>query len=141
MAATPHELRELAVQALFAMDAQNDTSPAHVEQVTRGANVEEGVVHDVTKMATLAWESRKTADEWATRLAPNWPTHRQPAMDRAILRFAIWEMTTKDTPPKVVIDEAIELAKQFSTANSPGFINGVLDAVLKEVNALKGNAE
>jgi N utilization substance protein B len=46
-------------------------------------------------------------------------------------------MTNTATPPKVVIDEAIELAKEFSTANSPAFVNGVLDAVLKEVTALK----
>ena len=126
------------MQVLFAFDAQNDQSPAFADQVTRGAEVEESIVQDVTKRSMLAWENRKTADEWATRLAPQWPTHRQPAMDRAILRYAIWELTNLDTPPKVVIDEAIELAKQYSTGNSGAFVNGVLDAVLKEVQALKG---
>ena len=53
-------------------------------------------------------------------------------MDRGILRLAVWELTNADTPPKVVIDEAIELSKAFSTEQSPAFINGVLDAVLKE---------
>jgi N utilization substance protein B len=57
-------------------------------------------------------------------------------VDRSILRLAVWELTSGQTPPKVVIDEAIELAKSFSTEQSPAFVNGVLDAVLKEVNAL-----
>jgi len=55
-------------------------------------------------------------------------------VDRNILRLAVWELTSADTPPKVVIDEAIELAKAFSTEHSPAFVNGVLDAVLHEKN-------
>jgi N utilization substance protein B len=61
-------------------------------------------------------------------------------VDRNILRLAVWELTNADTPPKVVIDEAIELAKCFSTEQSPAFVNGVLDAVLKENMALKADA-
>ena len=137
-----HKIRELALQVLFAFDAQQEASRALADQVTRGAGgpgatMEENVVQEVTNLATNVWDARKTADEWATKLAPQWPTHRQPAVDRAILRLAIWELTNSDTPPKVVIDEAIELAKQFSTANSSAFINGVLDAVHKEVQQLK----
>jgi N utilization substance protein B len=49
-----------------------------------------------------------------------------------LIRLAVWELTNTVTPPKVVIDEAIELAKQFSTEQSGAFVNGVLDAVLKE---------
>jgi N utilization substance protein B len=48
----------------------------------------------------------------------------------------VWELTHTETPPKVVIDEAIELAKNYSTEQSPSFVNGVLDAVLKEVKSL-----
>ena len=51
----------------------------------------------------------------------------------------MWELTNASTPPKVVIDEAIELAKSFSTEQSPAFVNGVLDAVLKENVALKSD--
>ena len=65
---------------------------------------------------------------------------RQPPVDRNILRLGIWEMTNTDTPPKVVIDEAVELAKEFSTENSPAFVNGILDAVLRERRALTGGA-
>lgn len=108
------------------------------QEVTLGAGADHAVVQKVTRTAMSAWEGRQTADEWVTRLAPQWPSHRQPALDRSILRLAIWELTNTDTPPKIVIDEAIELAKAFSTANSPSFVNGVLDAVLKEIQKLKG---
>ena len=50
--------------------------------------------------------------------------------------MGIWELTNTDTPPKVVLDEAIEMARQFSTEQSPAFVNGVLDAVLKERKTL-----
>ncbi len=70
------------------------------------------------------------------RSAPQWPPRRQPAVDRSLLRLAVWELTNTQTPPKVVIDEAIELAKHFSTGQSPAFVNGVLDAVLKEHRGL-----
>jgi N utilization substance protein B len=53
-------------------------------------------------------------------------------VDRSLLRLAVWELAGGQTPPKVVLDEAIEMAKSFSTEHSPSFINGVLDAVLKE---------
>ncbi|MGH7179274.1 MAG: transcription antitermination factor NusB, partial [Tepidisphaeraceae bacterium] len=54
-----------------------------------------------------------------------------------ILRLAVYELTSGAVPPKVAIDEAIELAKTYSTENSPAFVNGVLDAVLKEHQASK----
>ena len=90
------------------------------------------------QMATDAWNARQIADEWIERLAPQWPPKRQPGVDRSILRLGLWELTATQTPPKVVIDSAIELAKSFSTEQSPAFVNGVLDSVLKEIQALKG---
>ena len=135
--ASPHKVRELALQVLFAFDSNDFASAELANEMTLNVTKDLLLVHKVTKMADAAWQNRKAADEWATRLAPQWPTHRQPAIDRALLRLAIWELTNTDTPPKVVIDEAIELSKEFSTANSPAFLNGVLDSVLKEVEKLK----
>lgn len=135
---SPHKIRELALQVLFAFDSQDMASDEMARELTLGVEKEPATVQKVVAMSMAAWEARRVADEWTTRLAPQWPSHRQPALDRAILRLSIWELTNTDTPPKVVIDEAIELAKSFSTANSPAFINGILDAVLKEVQKLKG---
>lgn len=132
-----HKARELALQVLFAWDAQDFASAELANEMTLTVTRDLLLVHKVVGMAQKAWDVRKQADEWTTRLAPQWPSHRQPGVDRNILRLAIYEMTNTDTPPKVVIDEAIELAKEYSTANSPAFVNGVLDAVMKEVVKLK----
>jgi N utilization substance protein B len=61
----------------------------------------------------------------------NWRLERMPTVDRNILRMAIYEMSRQETPPAVVIDEALELARQFSGEESVSFINGILDAVHK----------
>ena len=127
------------MQVLFLWDTVGDPDSVQAAQVQR----EDQKIDDETrrmglKMAADAWNGRKTADEWIERLAPQWPPKRQPGVDRSILRLGVWELTASQTPPKVVIDSAIELAKSFSTEQSPAFVNGVLDSVLKEVQALKG---
>ena len=70
-------------------------------------------------------------DELLAKHAENWRLDRMAAIDRAILRLAIAELRGGDTPPKVVINEAVELAKKFSSEDSAGFVNGILDAVHK----------
>jgi N utilization substance protein B len=72
-------------------------------------------------------------DEMITKHAEHWKIPRMPAVDRNILRIAVYEMMRTDTPPAVVIDEALELARQFSGEESVHFVNGVLDAVRREV--------
>jgi N utilization substance protein B len=72
------------------------------------------------------------------KLAPDWPAHRQGAVDRCILRIAHYEMTSGRTPPKVAVNEAVELAKEFGSERSPAFVNGLLDKVLKRVLAEQG---
>jgi transcription antitermination protein NusB len=131
--------RELAMQVLFLWDAHgaNDTEMAlHAVAHPGAPEVNDDVRRAALQMAEGAWGQREASDQWVERLAPQWPPRRQPPVDRNILRLGVWEMTNTDTPPKVVIDEAIELAKQFSTEQSPAFINGVLDAAHKERRAL-----
>ena len=65
--------------------------------------------------------------------AQNWRLERMPAVDRNILRLAVYEMLNTETPPAVVIDEALELARQFSGEESVHFVNGVLDAVRRHL--------
>jgi len=129
MSAAKHKIRELALQILFMWDSNS-------QQDDQMAATASGDDRAAIEMAAAAWNAREISDQWVQRLAPQWPPKRQPAVDRNLLRLAVWELTSGRTPHKVVIDEAIELAKQFSTENSPAFINGVLDAVLKEHQAL-----
>jgi N utilization substance protein B len=74
-------------------------------------------------------------DHRITAKSENWKLERMPIVDRNILRMAIYEMSRHETPPAVIIDEALELARQFSGEESVSFVNGVLDAVHKETES------
>lgn len=125
------------MQVLFLWDTLAGNDPLLAAEVAKDdASVTDEVRRDGLRMAGDAWTMRTSADAWIERLAPQWPMRRQPGVDRSILRLAVWELTSGQTPPKVVIDEAIELAKSFSTEQSPAFVNGVLDAILKEQQQL-----
>jgi len=108
-----------------------------------------------SKLEAKFWKSAKAADntrKFANELfegaakdtaaldriigehAANWKLERLAVIDRAILRLAIHELQATDTPPKVVMNEAVELAKKFSGDESAPFVNGILDAVHKAIN-------
>lgn len=143
--------RELALQVLFLWDSNGGPDTELADRALRTAASNEGSVvageiepvvrNDALDMARGAWLDREQTDKRLERHAPQWPPKRQPGVDRAILRLAVWELNQGGTPPKVVLDEAIELAKIYSTENSPSFVNGVLDAILKENQALTGKVE
>ena len=78
------------------------------------------------KLATGAWEARDSLDAELSEAATGWRVERMPAVDRAILRLALFELRHTDTPVAVVISEAVELAKEYSTQRSGAFVNGVL---------------
>ena len=84
------------------------------------------------QLARGASEMASDIDHRITAKSANWKLERMPIVDRNILRLGIYEMSRQDTPAAVVIDEALELARQFSGEESVAFINGVLDAVNKE---------
>ena len=139
--ATPREIRKLAFQALYQMDARAGSDLDHVRASMDSA--EGYTTKDCDKafdMGRAAFEARAGADEEIKELAPAWPSHRLAAVDRAILRLAWWEMTSGKTESKIVVNEAVELAKEFSTDKSPAFVNGVLDRVLKRLEVERGVA-
>lgn len=81
------------------------------------------------------WRHAENLDERVAKVAKNWKLSRIGKVELTILRIAIFEMLhMTDTPPKAVINEAIELAKAFGDDNAPGFVNGVLDAVRKSLD-------
>lgn len=69
-------------------------------------------------------------DEYIQQAAPEWPLNQINKVDLAILRQAVWELTDNQTPYKVIIDEAVELAKEYGSDTSPKFVNGVLGSVM-----------
>ena len=85
-------------------------------------------------LASGVRDNIKDIDAHVDRLAEGWPVDRQPAVDRNILRIAIYEISHVDSvPPVVAVDEAVELAKRYSTAESGKFVNGVLAGYLREI--------
>jgi len=87
------------------------------------------------ELLEAAFADRADCDRLLARHARHWELGRLAMVDRNILRLAAYELRFDRAPPKVVITEAIRLAREFSTAESPRFINGVLDAVSREVTA------
>jgi len=124
------------MQSLFLWDTNGEMDLDLARPLVDEGTDDPALRASALQMAQGTWEQREMIDARIERLAPQWPPRRQPGVDRNLIRLAVWELTNADTPPKVVLDEAIELAKKFSTEQSPAFINGVLDAVLKEHRAL-----
>ena len=86
----------------------------------------------LTRMTEGVLENIYELDKIITEFAPSWPISHMSVIDRNLLRMAIYEMTMRsDTPPKVAINEAVELAKVFGSESSPRFVNGVLGAVME----------
>jgi N utilization substance protein B len=136
-----HRARQQALQLLFQWDVRrnpydeilrgyydslliNEDSPARPLRDPFAEGLFRGVIGDI-----------ESIDGHITRHAEHWKIQRMPTVDRNILRIAVFEMLRTDTPPAVAIDEALELAHRFSGEESVHFVNGVLDAVRKELAA------
>lgn len=124
------------MQVLYQLDLSAVHNPPSAETLAQSLDDEHD--NDATRtlaaeIALAAWATHKDADARVAQLAPDWPTHRQPPVDRAILRLAYYEITSGHAPPKVAINEAVELAKAYCAEQTPAFINGVLDKLAKQV--------
>lgn len=84
---------------------------------------------------------KEEIDKKIKKAAPTWPVDKLNKIDLAILRLALYELENEKTPPKVVIDEAIELAKEFGSDASPSFINGVLGTIYKDIEKDKDDKQ
>jgi len=126
--------RALAIQALYEVDSVGHPAEAviarHLEQ-NPGLN-EDGV--DFVRRSVIGTlQAAPTLDAWIAACAPEWPVNELAVLDRNILRLALWEFRLEqETPVKVAINEAVELAKRFSSDSSPRFINGVLGTLAVE---------
>lgn len=139
------DLRRLAMQVLYQLDLTAPKhNPGHAPTVLPSAeDLAQALDEDhdslalrkkAGELALLAWARHEEADEKTSVLTPDWPTHRQPPVDRSILRLAYYEMSSGHAPVKVAINEAVELAKQFGSEQSPPFINGVLDKLARSLD-------
>ncbi|WP_046301547.1 transcription antitermination factor NusB [Mycobacterium sp. UM_Kg27] len=129
-----HQARRRAVDVLFEAEARGLTPAQGAELRTALASEQPDVspLHPYTvTVAKGVTEHAAHIDDLITSHLQGWKLERLPAVDRAILRVAIWELLhADDVPEPVAVDEAVKLAKELSTDDSPGFINGVLGQVM-----------
>ncbi|MDD2251955.1 MAG: transcription antitermination factor NusB [Dehalococcoidales bacterium] len=141
MVSSRRKSRSLALQALYEIDLAGHPGGKVAESVLEGAGLSKINEDFVKGLVNGITANKDQIDGYIKRYAPAWPLAQLPAIDRNILRLSIYELLyLKDTPVKVAINEAIELAKSFGSDSSPKFINGVLssvyDAILKMGDSL-----
>jgi transcription antitermination protein NusB len=123
--------REFALQMLFEWDMTRQ-APSRVEAFFwKSAHAAEETRKFANQLFEGAVVQSDSNDQLVGKLSENWRLDRLAAVDRNILRLAIYELRSGTAPAKVVIDEALELGKKFSSADACGFLNGVLDAAYK----------
>jgi transcription antitermination factor NusB len=128
--------RELAMQGLYQLDVQGPDLLERLGQFFSEAEDDEFVRNLASDWTRGAWENLAQSDELIAASAIRWQLRRLSAVDKSILRLAVYQLKfCPDIPPKVVINEAIELAKKFSSGKSSAFVNGVLDAVFKKLKS------
>ena len=129
------EARELAVQALYQMDVQGEDILRHLDSFFIESGADDMVRTLAGKWTRETWKEISDFDETIRSASIKWDINRLCAVDKSILRLSVYQLQKcPEIPAKVVINEAIELAKKYSTAQSPGFVNGVLDSVMKKLN-------
>lgn len=129
-----HRARRLALQGLCCLDVQGPGAQELVDQFIDDSREDEQTLRQGRELLDQAVQDREQCDAILLRHARNWELSRLALVDRNILRLAVAEMRLGRTPHKVAIVEAIKLAQEFSTAESPRFVNGVLDAVAREIS-------
>ena len=126
---TRRKAREIALQTLYQLDIANGEDVGKAEEAAEVSD------DDRAFSALLVRGTRENIaaiDEVIGKCAEHWSIKRMAVVERNILRLAVYELCyQKETPYKVVIDEAVELAKKFGSEDSGGFINGILDRVCR----------
>lgn len=124
--------REVALQVLYQDDFRSEPEGGDDESFLRARLADSELVGFASGLVNGVRRNRGEIDAELTQKADNWSLHRMAATDRNVLRMGAFEILYSDTPNRVAINEAIELAKRFGSAQSAQFVNGVLDRLLEE---------
>jgi transcription antitermination factor NusB len=127
--------REVALQFLYQLDLQGETDPGpHAAEFWARHPLDRDLHDFADELVRGTKGAHAKIDEVIARYTEHWDLDRMAVVDRNILRLAVYELGWRsETPPKVVINEAIEIAKKFGTRESSRFINGILDRVYREL--------
>jgi len=133
--------REIALQFLYQLDLRGEDLLEEARSFIRGEERDAETARFALRLVQGAFDHRSEIDKTIQAVAQNWNISRMAVVDRNVLRLATYELLhCEDIPPKVAINEAIELGKRYSTQNSGAFINGILDKIMnkKPVTAAEG---
>jgi N utilization substance protein B len=126
-----HKAREYALQMLFQWEIGRQEPRRIEEGFWRMARADKNMRALANQLFEGTVAGSAELEALVGEHAVNWRLERMAVIDRAILKLASWELRAGKTPPKIVVNEAVELAKTFSSQDAAAFVNGVLDAVLK----------
>jgi N utilization substance protein B len=138
-----HQARILALQVLYEVDVTDHELTDVLVRTTEDPDevVTEGVRNHVDRLVHGAIQQREQIDKFIGEAAPAFPVNQLPAVDRNVLRLAIYELLSEpDVPRKAAINEAVELAKRFGGMNSSRFVNGVLGTVTDRLSTDQANS-
>jgi len=125
--------RELALKFLYQTEFNSNSSDSELNSFCERANVSEEIQNFTQTLIKNIFFHKKEVDRLLKKISANWVPDRMAIIDKNILRLGICELLfDSTTPPKVAINEAVEIAKKFGTEESPDFINGILDKVYKD---------
>ena len=126
--------REWALQFLYQSEIEKlyFFSEMHFDRFIQNFSVDSQQVPYLRKLVEGVFAQLMELNDAIDEHSENWNLTRMPVVDRCILRLSTIELMRKETPPKVIINEAIELAKKYSTENSGSFVNGILDKLAKK---------
>lgn len=128
--------RELAMQALYQLDVQGEIALESLGRFLAESEDEEFISTHALEWTKGTWEHLGRIDALIVGATIKWQFSRLSPVDKSTLRLAVYQLLwCPDIPPKVVINEAIEIAKKYSTDKSPAFVNGVLDSVLRKLKS------
>ena len=130
--------RILAMQALCQWEIQHDESSPSLADFLAGQEASAQATAYASKLVQEFWRQRAEIDERIASASAKWDLARISPVERNIMRVAIVELLNGEVPAPVILDEAIEIGRKYGGADSPRFINGVLDAVFKNIQAAMG---
>ncbi len=123
--------RELALQTLYQVDITKDDDRKQVDKILAEQDADKEPREFARELVYGTLDHQDEIDEMISEVTQNWAITRMAVVDRNVLRLATHELLHRDDiPPKVSINEAIEIGKRFSTTNSGAFINGILDKIM-----------
>lgn len=126
--------RELALKCLYAFESTGQDVNEVVESLITNSDLNEDAVSYSARLFRKTTQTIAELDVWIERFSQNWKIERIAMVDKNILRLAICELASfPDVPARVAINEAVELAKKYSSQESSKFVNGLLDAVHKQL--------